>query len=503
LHLVLGRFQVMGLIFKDQSEVRSDSKSARRRAALLAAPFAVLGIIALVGFIHDGLIVGGLDRKKGFELLGMIAASIGFVALIFGISGKREAIKAAGQKTEVDEKPWLRREDWAAGRMRSTSKKAVMLLWIVVFFWCFGSAAISLVVVPWQWHQGNRAVLVALVFPVIGLALIAFAFWTTRAWRRFGRTVFEMAPVPAAAGGVLSGAIRVPARLRPEHGWHVAVSCVSRKTTGPANNLRTTERILWRDETWLRRDLPQTGANETSIPVFFRLPENKPDSTPATGDGTHWRLEASARVAGPDFYAAFEVPVFKLPEQPEIPENPSAQFQLSLDEIQKEIQSKIRIVDLPERKEFIFPGGRAPGFASGATVCCVVWTAIVALLFAFRAPIPIPVVFGAMDLLMLYFVFDLWFRRSRVEVSAGTVNVETIWPGYKKEMSVKGGDVAGFFTEIGATVGHSVYYDLKLRTRDGKELTLAKTLNHKPEADWLARQMTAATGKTLAKDPNA
>ncbi|HTV40260.1 MAG TPA: hypothetical protein VMF08_06780 [Candidatus Sulfotelmatobacter sp.] len=493
----------MGLIFKDQSEVRSDPKSARRRAIVLAAPFAVLGIIALVGFIHDGLIVGGLDRKRGFELLGMIAASIGFVALIFGISGKREAIKAAGKKGEVDEKPWLRRKDWAEGRMRTTSKKAALLLWIFVFFWCFGSAAISLVVVPWQWRQGNHAVLMALVFPVIGLVLVAFAVWTTMAWRRFGRTVFEMASVPAAAGGALSGAIRVPGAIRPEHGWHVALSCVLRKTAGRANNLRTTERILWRDETWLRRDLPQAGSNQTSIPVFFRLPENKPDSTPAAGDGIHWRLEASARFAGPDFHAAFEVPVFKLPEQPNIPENTAAQYQLSLDEIQKEIQSKIRVVDMPESKEFIFPGGRAPGFASGATVFCLIWTAVVALLIAYRAPIPLPLVFGAMDLLMLYFVFDLWFRRSRVVVSTGTVNIETALPGYKKETSVKIGDLAGIFAEIGATVGHTVYYDLKLRTRDGKELTLAKTLNHKPEADWLARQMTAATGKASARDANA
>lgn len=493
----------MGLIFKDQSEVRSDPKSARLRAALLAAPFAVLGIVALVGLIHDGFIVGGLARKKGFELLGMIAASIGFVALIFGISGKREAIKSAGKKAEVEEKPWLMRKDWAEGRIRSTSRKGVLLLWIFVFFWCFGSAAISMVVVPWQWNLGNRAVLMALVFPVIGVALIAFAFWTTMAWRRFGRTVFDMESVPVAAGGALSGSVRVPGKLRPEHGWHVALSCISRKTTGPANNLRTTERILWRDETWLRRDLPQTLPNQTSIPVFFRLPENKPDSTPATGDGTHWRLEASARLAGPDFHAAFEVPVFKLSEQPDIPENRAAQYQLSLDEIQKEIQSKIQIIDLPESKEFIFSGGRAPGFATGATACCLIWTAIVVLLVVYRAPIPVPLIFGAMDLMMLYFVFDLWFRRSRVMVSAGTVTIQTIWPGYKKEISVKSGDATRFFTEIGATVGHSVYYDLKLRTRDGKELTLAKTLNHKPEADWLARQLTAATGKISARDPNA
>lgn len=493
----------MGLIFKDESDVRSDPKSSRIRAALLATPFAVMGIVALVGFIHDDFVVGGLDRKRGFELLGMIAASIGFVALIFGISAKKDAMKGGGAKAPVEEKPWLRREDWASGRVGSSTKKAVILLWIFVFFWCFGSAAISLAVVPWQWRLGNRAVLMALVFPVIGLALLVFAIWTTRAWRRFGRSIFEMPSVPAAMGGAITGRIRVPGSLRPEHGWHVALTCVRRKTTGPTNNLRTSDRALWRDEIWLRPNLPQAEAGQIVIPVFFRLPDDKPESTATMGDGTHWRLEAWARLKGPDFHAAFEVPVFKLPEQPAIPENTAAQFQLSLDDIRKEIHSKIAIVDRPDSKEILFPGGRTPAFAAGAAVLCLIWTAIVGLLIVHRAPIPLPLVFGAMDLLMLFFVFDLWFRRSRVTVSAGTVRIETLWPGYKKETSVKSSDVAGFVAEAGTTVGHAAYYDLKLRARDGKELTLANNLNHKPEADWLARQLTAAAAKFSATDVNA
>lgn len=484
----------MGLIFKDESEMRSDPKSARRRAALLATPFALMGLFALVLFVHDGLL-GGLNRQKGFSLLGAMAASVGFVALIFGISAKREVIKAGIGKAEADAKPWLRREDWADGRIRSKSKKAILLLWILVFFWCFGAAAISLAV-PWERHEGGRAVLMSLIFPVLlALALIVFAAWTTRAWRRFAQAVFEMPSVPAAAGGALCGHIKVPGMLRPHHGWHVALSCIRRKTTGPANNLRTNERVLWRDEQWLRADLPQTDARQTSVPVFFRLPEDKPDSTAAMGDGTHWRLEAWTRLPGRDFQVAFEVPVFKLLERPEIPENITAPFQVSLDEIRKEIHSKIQIVDLPENKEFVFPGGRTPGFAVGATFVWLIWAVIVGVLIAHHVPVLLPLIFGVMNLLMLFYVCDLWFRRSRVVVSAGMITIETGWPGYKKEISVKNADVAEIAAQTSMTVGHAAYYDLKLRTRDGKEWILAKNLNHKPEADWLARQLTAAAAK--------
>ena len=43
--------------------------------------------------------------------------------------------------------------------------------------------------------------------------------------------------------------------------------------------------------------------------------------------------------------------------------------------------------------------------------------------------------------------------------------------------------------EIGATVGHAVYYDLKLQTTDGKGVVLAKNIKHQPEAEWLAASM--------------
>ena len=481
----------MGLIFKDESSAPADPRAARRRAIFLSAPFVLIGIFALVLFLHDGWL-GGLDRHKAFTLLGAMAASIGFVALIFGVNLKKEAMRTSGAKGEADEKPWLKRSDWAAGRITSSSRKAGILLWIFVFFWCAVSAAISLAVVPAQLQRGNHAALIALIFPVIAVGLIYFAWRTTSAWRQFSRSIFEMNGVPAPMGGILKGSIQVHGKLRPEHGWHLALSCLRRTTTGPTNNLRTTEKILWRDEKWLRPDLPQSGSGTVTIPVFFQLPADKPESTPRTGDGIHWRLQAWARLHGPDFDTAFEVPVFKLPETAALPDDPTLPYQLSLDEIRKQIHSKIQIVDLTQGKEFIFPGGRNAAFAAGATILCIIWTIIVALLALKRAPLPLPLVFGAMDVLMLYFVLDLWFRRSRIIISNGTIKIESSWPGFKQENSVKTSDVSAFSAETGAVVGHSAYYDLKLRTRDGKELVLAKNLGHKPEAEWLARQMTAA-----------
>jgi hypothetical protein len=302
-----------------------------------------------------------------------------------------------------------------------------------------------------------------------------------------------MAAVPSPSGGSLAGEIQIKAKLLPRHGLHLRLSCVRRTTTGASNNRQTSEKILWQDEKWLRAELPRTGSGATGIPVFFKLPDNLPESTVSTGDGIHWKLEASAKLRGPDFHAAFDVPVFKLTEPPVQTEDPTTQYQISLDEVRQQLDSRIQVNDLPDGgREFIFPAARNPGFATGATVVCLIWTGIIVLLVWNRAPFLFLSIFSAIDLLMSAFVFDLWFRCSRVAANPAGVTVQKAWFAFKKERRLPAREIASITSDVGATAGHAVYYDLKIRSRDGTELLLAKNLDHKPEADWLVRQMIAA-----------
>jgi hypothetical protein len=485
------------LIFKDEAAAPPDLKTVRTRTILLSLPFAIVGILALVFLLHDEVGSGfRMERKLAMGLLSAAIVCGGLIALIFGISAKKHALKTGVTKTD-DGKPWLRRKDWADGRITSSSRKAVLLLWIFVAFWCGVSGAISLFIIP----PGDYTAYLALM--VISLALIFFALNTTLAWRKFGRSIFEMAAVPAASGGTLEGEIQVKTKLEPQHGLHLRLTCIRRTTDGKSNNRQTTEKILWQDDKWLRADLPQADSNATSIPVYFKLPGNLPGSTASPGDGIHWKLEASAKLRGPNFDAAFGVPVFKLPGPPQVSEDPTLPFQMSLDEVRKQIRSKIQVNDLPDGKEFIFPAARNPGFLAGATAIWLVWTGVIALLIFKHAPPLLPLVASAADLLMTVFLANLWFHRSHVAIAAGQVKIESAWFSFKKQRAIKSSDVANFATEIGAQVGHSPYYDLKIRVRDGREFTVAKHLGNKPEADWLVRQMSAALKNIPAAGSNS
>jgi hypothetical protein len=487
----------MSWIFKEESSPAPDPKTARRRALLLSVPFVLMGFFALVLFLHDGL-GGGLSRQKAIQLLSVMIVSAGFPLLIFGINSKKNTLQAAKFKSPIPEsleKPWLNREDWAAGRVVSSSGKPLVLFWIFTILWCGISSAISIAVVPQEWHRGNHEALIVLIFPVVGLALLTYTFKTTLAWRRYGQSVFEMAALPGALGGTLEGLIQLNTRLRPEHGLHLRLSCIRRTTTGAGKDRHTSEKILWQDEKWLRPDLPEPEGH-TAIPVFFLVPADQPESTAGKGDGIHWQLEASARVPGPDFQAAFAVPVFKLPEMPAPSDDPTAPYQMSLDEIRQQIHSHIRVNDMPEGgREFVFPAARNPGFASGATVFGLIWTGAVVLMVWKHAPLLFPLIFGVIGLLMTAFTFDLWFRRSRVRVTPERVEIETSWLGFKRQRTLEEAGVLDITTDVGATAGHSVYHDLKVRTRDRQEFTAAKNLNSKPEAAWLVREMTGALGR--------
>jgi hypothetical protein len=271
------------------------------------------------------------------------------------------------------------------------------------------------------------------------------------------------------------------------------LSCFRRTTSGTGNSRSTTEKILWQDEKWLRPDLPQTDLNATGIPVYFKVPSDQPESTTSTGDGIHWRLEASAKVRGPNYHATFEVPVFKLPDAPVPGDDPTAPYQMSLDEIRQQIHSHVVVNDLADGgKEFVFPAGRNPTFAGGATAFLVIWTAVIVFLLWKHAPFIFPLIFGAIDLLMVVFTVDLWFRRSRVVATPSQVLIETAWLGFKKQQTLKVAEVTSIATDVGSSAGHTAYYDLKIRTRDGRYFTAAKSLGSKPETDWLVRQMVAA-----------
>ncbi len=312
----------MSWFFKDEPSAPVDARTARRRATWMSLPFAAMGLLALVLLLHDGLL-GGLDKRKLFQLLGVIAASIGFVALIFGVTAKKSSLAGQLQSalSEDSEKPWLKRADWAAGRIKSVGiphAKSYLFMGIAL---CVLGGLIAVLVVPKALQGGNYSALVALLFPAVGIAFLTTVVRRFLAHRRFGDCHFEMTEVPAPVGGALDGAIQTGLPLTFEKELRLELCCVRKITSGTGQNRRTDEKILWRDEIIFksRVEVPESPSRPGGVPGHFALPPGQPECFERGNEAVCWRLEM--KIPAANFHSTFDVPVFKTADSGAVPKD--------------------------------------------------------------------------------------------------------------------------------------------------------------------------------------
>jgi len=256
-----------------------------------------------------------------------------------------------------DPKPWLARADWAAGKIKSSDTAQTKIFVFVAFAFCAVGALYTFEALPKELHNGNYKALIVLIFPAIGIGFLLAAVRTFQAHRRFGDCFFELAQIPAPPGGTLEGMIQTGGRLELEHGLHLKISCIRRIVSGSGKNESVNETILWQDEKILapNASLPETEPGHSGIPVFFKLPANQPECYAHGRESVFWRLDAKAKMSGPSFHAMFDVPVFKvagaIAEADDEPD-PTATLQMPVDEIRRDENSKIKVSDGPDGREF-------------------------------------------------------------------------------------------------------------------------------------------------------
>ncbi len=135
--------------------------------------------------------------------------------------------------------------------------------------------------------------------------------------RKFGTSILVLDRVPAAPGEVMTGEVEcgIPVEARPVYGFRLLLRCVHRwqETYRRGSDLdrRTHDHrdILWEDE---RRThgTPDHDLRIVRIPVTFRLPTDRPGSSPFHAEeGIAWELTVTAEFEGLDYRARFVIPV--------------------------------------------------------------------------------------------------------------------------------------------------------------------------------------------------
>jgi hypothetical protein len=199
--------------------------------------------------------------------------------------------------------PWMWREDWGAGEVRTSVRADANRLTLIAIAWCVVTSPILFIAPHRALRDADYSALPSLIFPLIGIAMLAWAMRLRRRFRQYGESRFTIASMPGQIGGSLSGAIHIDKPLAAGQQVALELECINRTTRGAWHNLTVWDRTLWRSD--------QTSMSNSAgwIPVAFLIaPDCRPTDDSNPNSRIIWRL--GARAGG--YSAEFEVPVFRM-----------------------------------------------------------------------------------------------------------------------------------------------------------------------------------------------
>lgn len=201
--------------------------------------------------------------------------------------------------------PWRQRMEWSANRIQSNENPAAIgaLAGAIFFNACSWP---MLFAIPEKLRAGEYLGLLFAVFPVIGIGLLYWAGVTVARARRFGRTYLVLDTFPARPGEPMRGRMYAPAALAGSQEAKLTLTC-ERNYRGSGTETET----VWEQKAASQVLAGQSQSGEVILNVDFLIPDSLPGRSSRSPEAWFtWQLSATAVLAGADFEAEFEVPVF-------------------------------------------------------------------------------------------------------------------------------------------------------------------------------------------------
>ena len=459
---------------------------------LFGAPFAAGGIMALIGGIRLAL-SGKLIDAALPGIMGLVFTTVGIGVIAAGYLGRKAAAARDARMAASPDAPWLWREDWANRRIEDRNRSASNGLWAFALLWNLIALPAAVAVIRQGVDPEHKALWFVLLFPLIGLGVLAAAVHASMRLHRFGRSILELVAVPVPVGREIAGRIRVPHAFEPEQGITVTLTCSRVVVTRSGKDSTTTTTPLWQDQQTIPGVLADGGG--ISIPFAIPIPADaSPCDDRNPSDKIVWQLEAAAELHGVDYDASFDVPVFHTAESDTAPPPEIvAREQASLAEYRVPANAPFRWTESQGIAQAEFPMGRNPGVALGVTAFTLIWTAVVVLLFQTAAPLLFLLVFGFFEAILLLFVTWAWLGHARLRADSSGLSVESGLGPWTTTTHYPAAEPTKITPKVGMTAGNRVYYDLALTGPDGRERVVSCGLRDLRSAEWVADRLLAAT----------
>src|SRR5205085_5022203 len=209
---------------------------------------------------------------------------------------------------------------WAAGVIKESGIPPMILLWPFAIFWNLISLPLWFLISR-ELAKQNRAVLITLLFPIIGVCLLAAAIYSAARRMKYGASTCTIDRIPLQPGTTFQGELRMRGRQRPEEGFKFTLTSLRVETRGSGKSRSTKEYVLWQEKRVVSASMAAPSPDGMRVPFSFELPPDAESSDERDSANRFvWRLAVSAEVPGVDYAANFELPVFRTSDDPNLAE---------------------------------------------------------------------------------------------------------------------------------------------------------------------------------------
>jgi hypothetical protein len=381
--------------------------------------------------------------------------------------------------------PWLWRKDWANRAVEDVNTLPTGFLWFFGIFWTVMSS--PLLLIYRDRPPNDRLILLLLLVPLLGVAVMLWAAYGSLRKRKYGVSVCHIDHVPAAIGKRLRGSVVARLRDLPAEGFRLELTNLRRVVTGSGKNRSVHERVLWQDEQVIRSGT-MASPDGMRIPFAFDIPrDGEPTDDRNPSDRVIWRLDVGADVPGIDYGARFELPVFSTGEVDAfMPDVDPRGWTPPAD-------SGVKLGIAPNGEEVVTRGVQSAGNWIVTIVFFTIWFGALAFVRWMGAPAFVVVIFALFSLLILVFLVDLFLGRSRLVIGTGSILTRRTWLGIGgRGRTVQASEIESVATQVGMTAGSKAYHDVVIKLRSGRTVRALRHIARRRDAEMLAAKVRRA-----------
>ena len=450
-----------------------------------------------------------IDRHLRWGLIGFksiflfVFGGVGLGLLIYTWVAQKEKDATLARFQEA---PWLLNDAWQTPEIRSGSRAAMWGAWVFAALWNAISAVTPFMAYKEVTENQNYLALIALLFPLVGVALLTWAIRRTLEWRRFGPAPVTLDPFPGSIGGHVGGTIDLDLPFDSTAKFHITLTNLHSYMSGSGKNRSRREEAKWQDELVAHAE---PGGKGTRLAFRFDVPDGLDESdAEQSGDSYYkWRLNLRAELPGNDVDRDYDIPVFATAQQSHrLPERAVQTSRDQQDTISDaSVRDRVRIEHGPMGKSMVYPMGRHAwanllGMIFGAVFAGAGWFLITQAGHAIFGS-----VFGGVGLLVALGAF--YMLTNSLEVTQDGTSILTVrrWLGVPvgrrsmarsrfRQFSKK----SSMQTQSGGR--HVIYYAIKLVDHDGNEMVVGEGFRGESEARAAMRLIARELGLREHRD---